>query len=276
MGANAWFGRKVNQQRRRARVRAFATGSWLNDRSLDPRGGVRLSESIALIDDTRSFGWWPERGRWLSATFGPRQIVRVDGGPADTVHDLTASLSWIHLWRLAHDHVLATSLVGDMIIPLRGSEEFRSLTRAGGIGGLSGYSADEIFSKGTMLLQAEYRHVYVNDLRLNVLHLGYLRSIAGTVMTGVATVSSCDNYSGWFGPDSWYAHVGYALNAHFFVFGVTPQLFRVEASVPLVRRRNVQCLGRTMPDYLAEVQGLPSADRILPPFNINVTFQQTF
>jgi hypothetical protein len=89
-------------------------------------------------------------------------------------------------------------------------------------------------------------------------------------------VSSCDDLSGWLSEDSWYAHVGYALNAHFFVFGVTPQLFRVEASVPLVRRRGVQCLGRTLPDYLAEVQGLENASQLLPPFNINVVFQQTF
>ena len=275
-GANFWFGRKVNQQMRRARVRLGATGSWLNDRSLDPRGGVRLVETISLIDDTRRFSWWPERGRWLSASLGVRQVLRVDEGPSDTVHDLIPAASWIQLWRVAHDHVIATSLAASFVIPITGTEEFRSLTRAGGIGGLSGYVADEIFGKGTALLQAEYRHVYLNDLHLNVLHLGYLRSISGTLMTGVASASSCDDLSGWFGEDSWYAAVGYALNAHFFVFGVTPQLFRVEASVPLVRRRGVQCLGRTMPDYLAEVQGLENAARLLPPFNINVVFQQTF
>jgi hypothetical protein len=275
-GANFWFGRKVNQQSRRARVRLGATGSWLNDRSLDPRGGVRLVETLSLIDDTRRFSWWPESGRWLSASLGVRQVLRVDDGPSDTVHDLIPAASWIHLWRVAHDHVIATSVAASLVVPLTGTEEFRSLTRAGGIGGLSGYSADEIFGKGTALLQAEYRHVYLNDLHLNVLHLGYLRSIAGTLMTGVASVSSCDDLSGWLSEDSWYAHVGYALNAHFFVFGVTPQLFRVEASVPLVRRRGVQCLGRTLPDYLAEVQGLENASQLLPPFNINVVFQQTF
>ena len=235
-----------------------------------------MVETISLIDDTRRFSWWPESGRWLSASLGVRQVLRVDDGPADTVNDLIPGASWIHLWRVAHDHVIATSVAASMVFPITGTEEFRSLTRAGGIGGLSGYAADEIFGKGTALIQAEYRHVYVNDLHFNVLHLGYLRSIAGTLMTGVASVSSCDDLSGWFGEDSWYAHVGYALNAHFFVFGVTPQLFRVEASVPLVRRRGVQCLGRTMPDYLAEVQGLRDATQLLPPFNINVVFQQTF
>lgn len=275
-GANLWFGRKVNQQRRRARVRIFGSGSWLNASSLDPRGGVRLSETIALIDDTRRFSWWPEQGRWLSASIAARQVLRVDDGPSDDVHDLTAGASWIHLWRIAHDHVIATSVATNIVIPLRGRQEFRSLTRAGGIGGLSGYVADEIFGLGTTLVQAEYRHVYLDDLHLNVAHLGYLRSIAGTLMTGVASVSSCEDFGGWFGRDSWYAHVGYALGAHFSVFGVTPQLFRVEASVPLVRRRGVQCLGETLPDYLADVQGLQSADRLLPPFNINVVFQQTF
>jgi hypothetical protein len=43
-----------------------------------------------------------------------------------------------------------------------------------------------------------------------------------------------------------------------------------------VRRRGTRCLGEVFPDYLADVQGLDDATRLLPPFNVNVTFQQTF
>jgi hypothetical protein len=275
-GANFWFGAKVNNQRRRGRVRLFGTGSWLNDRSIDPRGGVRLIESIAIIDDTRRFAWWPERGRRLTAGINARQIVRVDSGPSDTVTNLTASAGWVQLWRIAHDHVLATSVGAEAILPLTGTREFRSLTRAGGIGGLSGYVADEVFGQALAIMQAEYRHVYVGDLHLNAAHLGYLRAIAGTLFTGVASVAGCESYRGWFSSDSYYAHVGYALGAHLSIFGVTPQLFRVEVSVPMVRRTGVRCLDETLPDYLAEVQGLDDATRLLPPLNVNVTFQQTF
>ncbi len=273
---NFWFGDKVNNQRRRSRVRVSSLGSWLNESSLDPRGGVRLVNVVSLIDDTRRFGWWPERGHWLSATVSARDTLRVEGLTGD-VHDMVLGGSWVQLWRLAHDHVLATSLAGELVIPIAGRSEFRNLARAGGIGGLSGYLADEIFGLGMVLAQAEYRHVYINDLHTNLLHLGFLRSLGGTLFTGVASVSSCESLRGWFGGDSWYGHVGYSADARLSIFGVTPQLFRVDVSVPMVRR-DTMCLGEELPDRLGERQGL-SADevrRVLPRFNINVTFEQSF
>ncbi|MCB9712869.1 MAG: hypothetical protein H6712_03385 [Myxococcales bacterium] len=273
---NLWFGDKVNNQRRRSRVRLSLNGSWLNESSLDPRGGVRMTERVALVDDTRRFGWWPERGRWLSVSLTGRHTVRIDGLPGD-VHDVVAGASWIQLWRLAHDHVLATALSGEMVFPLVGGSEFRNLARMGGIGGLSGYLADEIFGRGVVLAQAEYRHVYVNDLHLPLLHLGYLRSLGGTLFTGTGSASSCDGFDGWLGPKSFYGHAGYAADARLSIFGVTPQLFRVEVSVPLVRR-DTTCLGQSLPGYLGERQGLSPEEvrQVLPRFNINVTFQQTF
>lgn len=276
LGSNLWFGSKVNNQRRRSRVRLATTAALLNPSSLDPRGGLRLIERVSLIDDTRRFGLWPERGRWLSAAVSARQTLRVDGTDGDDDRlDLTAGAAWVHLWPLAHDHVLATALTADILIPVKGEPEFRGLLRAGGIGGLSGYSADEIFGRAISLAQVEYRHVYVRDLDINILHLGYLRAIAGTVSTGVGSVSSCDSLRGWFGPESFYAHVGYALGGYMSILGVTPQLIKIDVSVPLVRR-DVQCLNRSLPDYLAEVQGLPDASPLLPPFNVNLSFGQSF
>jgi len=273
---NFWFGAKRNNQRRRARVRTSVATSWLNESSLDPRGGLRIIERVSLTDDTQRFGLWPEKGHGLSASLSGRHTIRLEGETAD-VHDLVAGATWIQLWRLAHDHVLATALSGEMVFPVSGRTEFRNLSRVGGIGGLSGYLADEVFGLGTMLAQIEYRHVYVNDLNLNLLHLGYLRSLGGTVFTGAATVSRCESYGGWFGEDSWYGHVGYAANARLSIFGVTPQLFRVDVSVPLVRR-DTTCLGEMLPDRLGERQGLTGDEvrRVLPRFNINVTFNQSF
>jgi hypothetical protein len=273
---NFWFGDKVNNQRRRSRVRLSTAGAWLNESSLDPLGGVRLNNGVSLIDDTRRFGWWPERGHWLAATVAARNTLRVEGLTRD-VHDIEVAGSWVQLWRLAHDHVIATSFAGEMVFPIRGRTEFRNLTRVGGIGGLSGYLADEIFGLGMVLAQAEYRHVYVNDLHLSLLHLGYLRSLGGTLFTGAASVSSCESFRGWFGKDSWYGHVGYSADARLSIFGVTPQLFRVDVSVPLVRR-DTTCLGERLPDRLGERQGLSPEEvrQVLPRFNINVTFEQSF
>lgn len=276
-GANFWLGDKINPQRRRSRVRLFVTTAWLNDLSLDPRGGVRVSESLAFIDDTRRFAWWPERGHFISVSVTPRQTVRVDEGPNDHRYDLALGAEWTQLWNLAHDHVLASQLRGDLVIPLRGDPEFRSLTRVGGIGGLSGYGADEVFGLAKLAANLEYRHVYVNDLRgLHGLHLAWLRSLGGVVFTGAATVSQCQSYDGWFGKDSWYGQVGYGLQAYTQILGVTPQLFRLDIAVPLVRREGRTCLGETFPDYLGEVQGLEDAEVLLPPFSVNILFNQAF
>ena len=81
---------------------------------------------------------------------------------------------------------------------------------------------------------------------------------------------------GWFAGKSWYGTVGYALTGYLSILGVTPQVVRLEVAVPLVRYRNERCLGKALPDYLAEVQGVPSATRLLPPVSLNVTFQQSF
>lgn len=276
IATNAWFGGKVNNQRRRARVRVGLTTSLLNAQSLDPRGGLRFIERVALVDDTRRFGWWPARGRLLSVGVSARHTLRVDGEGTDDRHDVIAGASWTQLWPIAYDHVIATSIGTDILVPIRGEPEFRGLLRAGGIGGLSGYSADEIFGRASVLALLEYRHVYVRDLDINFAHLAYLRALAGTISTGVATMSSCDSYRGWFGKESYYAHVGYSLGGYLSILGVTPQLTKLELSVPLVRRSDVQCLGQTLPDYLAEVQGLPTADPLLPPFSLNLTFGQNF
>jgi hypothetical protein len=93
---------------------------------------------------------------------------------------------------------------------------------------------------------------------------------------GVSTISGCDSYAGWFGAERWFGQVGYGLNARVTWFGVLPQFFRIDAAVPLGRRRGQSCLGEVLPDYLAEVQGVEDVDRLLPPFNINVTFNQPF
>jgi hypothetical protein len=163
-----------------------------------------------------------------------------------------------------------------MVIPLRGGHQYRLLTRVGGIGGLSGYLADEVFGLAQLSAQIEYRHVLLNDMRINALNLAFLRSVGGVLFAGTATTSRCDSYRGWFGPDSWYGNVGYGLMGYFSVLGVTPQLLRIDASIPLVRRTSQVCLDRVFPAFLAERQGAEDAQVLLPPFNINVVFQQSF
>src|SRR5690606_28161467 len=111
-----------------------------------------------------------------------------------------------------------------------------------------------------------------------LLNLIFVRTISGALFGGVSTLSSCDGYDGWFEREHWYGQVGYGLATRVQWFGVLPQLLRVDIAVPLGRRSGQTCLGETFPDYLGEVQGIDpgQVERLLPPFNINVTFNQPF
>lgn len=270
-----WWGRRVNQQRRRTRLRVYVDTSWLSTRSLDPVGGVRLMERISLIDDTRQFSWWPEQGHRLEFSVGARQVWRTDGAD-DHRYDLVIDGGWTQLWRIAAGHVVASSLHAELVLPLGTAPEFRSLARVGGIGGLSGYLADEVFGRAVFTGLLEYRHAWLRDLHLHALNLLYLREIGGVVFVGGASASSCETVRDWFGGQSWYAHVGYGLTAQLSIFGAIPQLLRVEAAVPLIRRSERTCLGETFPAVLAPRQGLSTSRNMLPAFNLNVLFNQPF
>jgi hypothetical protein len=201
--------------------------------------------------------------------------MRVDGLSDDHRYAVTAEAGWVELWPLAHRHVLASRLEGSAMLPINSEPEFRSLLRAGGIGELGGYLGNEIFGRAILKGQLEYRHTFYDNLDVNLLHLAWLRGVGGTLFTGVATVSHCDDYGGLFGRESWYGQVGYGVTAFMRVLGVTPQFFRLDLTVPLVRRQTV-CLGRQLPDYLAEQQGIEDPQVLLPPVSVNITFLQPF
>lgn len=274
---NFYFGDKRNRQRRRVRLRAGASVAWLNESGLDHAGGMRLIESLRLMDDTRKFSLWPERGHVIGGGMSLSQTIRLDGS-TDHRYALDLDFGWAQMWPLAHHHVLATLIDTSIVIPLASQLEFRSLNRGGGIGGLSGFTSSELFGRAVARAALEYRHVIVDDLRIPLLNLIFVRTISGALFGGVSTLSGCDSYAGWFGRGHWYGQVGYGLAARVQWFGVVPQFLRVDVAVPLGRKPGLQCLGETFPDYLGEIQGIDpdQVSRLLPPFNINVTFNQPF
>lgn len=273
-GASIWLGDKVNRRRRRMRLRLFTELQYLNPYGLDRNNGLRVAETAALIDDNRKFALWPDRGRRLQLFVSTGQTVLLDGSQGRR-YSLTVGGSWVQLWPLAHQHILASRLDLSVMTPLGSPGEYRSLLRGGGLDGLGAYSGNEIFGRAMALAQLEYRHVFVNNLDVNLLQLGWLRGLGGALFTGVASVAGCDDYSGWFGKDSVHAQVGYGVTAFLQLLGVTPQLIRLDIAVPLIRRRS-QCLGNIHPDYLGEVQGLPPGQYTLPPVGLNVIFLQPF
>jgi hypothetical protein len=273
-GLSLWFGDKINRRRRRARVRMIGELQYLNVNGLDKNGGLRVNETIEVIEDTRKFALWPDRGRRLSFGVSAGQTLRLDGS-GDRRYSLSVGGSWVQLWPIAHQHILASRVDVAVMAPLGGPAEYRSLLRVGGLSGLGAYSGNEIFGRAMALAQLEYRHVFMNNLDVNLLHLGWLRGFGGALFTGVATVAGCDDLSGWFGKGSYYGQVGYGVTAFLQLLGVTPQLLRLDVAVPLVRHRT-QCLGHTHPDYLGEVQGLQPGEYTLPPVGLNLIFLQPF
>ncbi len=275
--SNVYFLEKVNRQRRRLRLRVALTGAWLGTSGLDPRGGVRVEETVTLSDDTRRFGFWPDRGHRISAGIRFSHVVRTEPGQTDDRHAAVFFADWVELWPLAHDHVLASRIGAEVVTPMRGGLEYRSLPRVGGLGGLSAFVADEAFGRAVLTGQLEYRHVFFNDMRTNVANLTWWRSFGGVLFGGVSTFSSCADYRGLFAPGNWRGQVGYGLTAYVHYLGVAPQLLRLEAAVPIGRARSA-CLGQVFPDALAEAQGLPGeqATRLLPPVTFNLLFNQPF
>lgn len=275
--ANFFFLEKVNRQRRRLRLRASLTGAWLGTNGLDPRGGVRTEETLLLSDDTRQFGFWPDRGHRISGGIRFSQVRRLEAGQTDDRDSASVFAEWVQLWPIAHDHVIASRLAGEVVLPINSDLEYRALPRVGGLGGLSAFVADEAFGRSVLTAQVEYRHVFLNDLRVNAANLAWWRSFGGALFGGVSTFSGCADYNGMFTRGQWRGQVGYGLTAYVHYLGLAPQLLRLEAAVPIGRARTA-CLGQIFPDALAEAQGLPGkeAQRLLPPVTFNLLFNQPF
>lgn len=274
-GASIWLGDKVNRRRRRTRIRLFADLQWLNADGLDQSAGARFTQTAAVLDDTRKFTLWPDRGRRLSFAVSGGQTVRIGSGPPDNRFSLTASAAWVQIWPLAHQHTLASRLELAVMAPLASQPEYRSLIRAGGLEGLGGYGGNEIFGRAMALAQLEYRHVFFNNFDGNLLQVAWLRGLGGALFTGVASTSPCGGYSGWFQRGSYHAQVGYGVTAFMQLLGVTPQFIRFDVAVPLIRRDSV-CLGHVHPNYLGDIQGLAPGQYTLPPVGLNISFLQPF
>ncbi len=274
-GVNLWQGPLVNRRRRRRRVGLFQTVESLNGMSLDPRGGVRLVETLSLVDDDRGFFMWPQRGQRMELGVAARQTLRTEGS-ADHRYDLFLRGSYSRLFSPARSHVLGLNLEVAGVVPLAGTRpEFRSLVRGGGLTGLRAYTGNEIFGLAGLWVEGEYRHEFARNLHVNLLNVLWVRGVGGVLFAGAGTFSACDSLRGWFGRKSWYGQVGYGLTARTFILGITPQLVRLDVSVPL-GRRSTRCLGERLPDYLAQVQGVDRASALLPPVAINLQFVQPF
>lgn len=277
VGMTLQFGRKITGNRRLYALRMGAYLAWLTDAGLDRQGGIGGTWRLSLGRDTRRFARAPQGGHrsrislarhddWLA----PRKERLMHRS------DWSVGVSHAKYIRLAHNHVLA--LQGKATASfLQSRDMFRGLVRAGGIGGLSGFGADELFGRAVAMLKAEYRHIFFDSLRWNLLGLVWVKDIGGAAFAGTAFVSDCEGMSGFGKTQNYVGQVGYGITSRYDILGIAPQMMRIGVAVPLGRARR-RCLGRSFPEELAKRQGLDAgrASELLAPFGLNISFSHDF
>lgn len=238
------FGRKITA----ARLGWNATTS-LNIGRIDPSfgralGGVstpgtQIAASFGLGFDDRLFIWEPTRV--LSLGFSAGYILTVLDS-AKALSQATVSAGWESIVPLADGHGLAllataAATFGDLRIA-------RQMLAAGGPLGLRGYEADELLGRVRLLARAEYRHVLVHDLNVNLLYTLYVRGISGGAFVEAAAFSPCTGYG--FDKKGLAYDVGYSLRFLGDWFGVSQTVLNIDVAVPL-ERRDRACFGGLTP-----------------------------
>lgn len=276
-GISMQFGPKVTGNRRTYRLSIGTRGDWLTDAGLDALPGVGTTQRISLQRDTRRFRRSPQSGHRIRVSFA-RSDDWLWNDQKQRIHrsDWSAGASYSHYLRLAHNHVIAAQIASYASFGLS-HPMFRGLVRLGGIGELSAFGADELFGRATLSLKGEYRHIFFDSLRMNLLGLAWIRDIGGVAFVGGGFVSDCDAITGFGRRSNYVGQVGYGITARYDLLGIAPQMMRIGLAIPLGRARR-QCFGRAFPDELARRQGVPAhrASDLLAPFGLNISFSHDF
>jgi hypothetical protein len=227
------FGRKITQARL-----AHAAAASLTVSRIDPsfgkavagaeHPGTQIGVGLGWGYDDRLFIWEPWRALTLSASAGYVLTV-LDN--ARLLSQATVSAAWESIVPVADGQGFALTLAagltaGDLKIA-------RQMLSSGGATGLRGYDVDELLGRAHLIARAEYRHVIVHDLHLNLLHSLYVRGIGGGVFAEAALTTACENYQ--VDKTSWAADVGYSLRVFADWFGVSQTTLNLDLAVPLLR-----------------------------------------
>jgi hypothetical protein len=232
------FGRKVTQARLTSAVTwtlgaARIEPSFGQSISGMAQPGTSLSASMGFGYDDRLFVWEPRRALSIGASIGTVETVLdpTKDSPAKVLSQGTASAGWESIVPVADSHQLAflisaAATFGDLRIP-------RQALSAGGGSGLRGYDVASLLGRWYTFGRAEWRHVFVHDLEVNLAHSFYLRGIGGGLFAEAGIVSPCESYA----PDNKSAavDVGYSVRLFAEWFGVSQTTVNFDFAVPLVR-----------------------------------------
>jgi hypothetical protein len=239
-GYSRLFGRKITEARL-----SSAVSTSLSVARIDPsfgqavgRGehpGTTIGLGVGWGYSDRLFAWEPRKELAFDASAAFVLTVLDD---AQVLWQGTVSGSAQYLLPLADGHGLAMVLsgaltAGDLSIA-------RQMLSAGGAGGLRGYAPDELLGRARLVTRVEYRHVFVHDLDVNILHSLYLRGIGGAFFAEAAMVTACDSYR--VDSSSFAYDVGYTLRVFADWFGVSQTTFNIDVAVPLYRVQR-DCFG---------------------------------
>jgi hypothetical protein len=177
--------------------------------------------------DNRLFVWEPWKALSIGASVG---VVETVLDRRQSLTQGTASAGWESIVPVADSHGLAFTVnaaatFGNLQIP-------RQMVSAGGGSGLRGYDVATLLGRWYAFGRAEYRHIYVHDLDVNLLHSFYLRGIGGGLFAEAGVISPCNTYA----PDAKSAavDVGYSLRLFAEWFGVSQTTVNLDFAVPLV------------------------------------------
>ena len=240
------FGDQIDPNRRSSAAGVTLFTSRLNENfalppgpnvAQEPSPGTRLGLALGVGHDDRAWLLDPHQG--FAAGIGAgTNVTLLDEGSQLWTYVGGASVTKVLRVRQSH-------LVGSLSASaVDGNVKLASqLIGVGGAGGMIGYQADELFGRGAALLRLEHRHMFVQGLDWNVLHLVRGRGFGGAVFFDAASLASCEELpGGWFGGDSYFFDAGYSLRSYFDTFGVSQALLSADIGVPL-NRHDRSCLG---------------------------------
>jgi hypothetical protein len=223
-----------------------------------PQPGWRFEAHLGLAHDTRDYIIDPWRAVGVDVE-GVATLTALESG--QRLAQVTGSAEALRLIPLLPGHVLAVdasaaATAGDVRLPSQ-------LLAAGGLGGLRGYLASELLSRGQAIGRVELRDDYLTELGWNLLHLATVRALAGTLFADAAAITSCDGYA--FSRRNVFYDVGYSFRVLYDGFGVYQQMFSIDLAVPLNRRADPDpCLG------------MPAAAPVHAPFVVMLSFLPSF
>jgi hypothetical protein len=271
------FGEQVDPNRRSGGVDVGLSASRLNQdfarfAGREARPATRLGISAGLGYDDRL--WLLDAHRGFAAG--------LNAGTSATLLDEEATLwnyslgaSATKVLRMRPGHVLAAqlgagSVFGDIELPSQ-------LIGVGGPNGMVGYETDELLGRAAATLTVEYRHMFVQGLDWNVLHLYRGRGFGGALFADAASLSSCDEVpGGWLGGDSYFFDAGYSLRGYFDYLGVSQAIIRADVGVPLNRHHHPCSIvdDPGMDGVLGTLDDPPPPSR--SPFGIFISFAPPF